>query len=486
MHETTLYCFYDLAVSPASYDFFIYMQLAELHRKRHDFSNLFFVFVPGPKDGFRDDDLSKTIPQRYTMMRNVVIPSCQLLPSCEGVVWLQQRDQVNLFFERANGQVFPRNYTPQEPIEDYLWPGIIAAYLRNETCTMLQEPFEYTEMVDSLFPDSAKKIITVTIREAPYNTDRNMDHQAWQEFLETLDSSKYKIVIIPDTNNLSNDVFESFEYCKIASIDILFRIAIYRKAYLNMFHGNGTGIAASFSNSPLLMTQPVETDGASTIAWFNEVQAIDPNEHNQHAMWKKNQRLIWQRDKGEVVEDIFKHNQPIASEGNQRTWQGNTTEIIADAFEQYVEEFPKKTALPVEEHGFQSNHHTELACRVGLEYVIVKSFVQLQQEDIDTLKAIVNLMPYFIKPKHMLAAIAEKIGDFNTSIQLFDDCINLIGNVCSDSSKTDLYKKFRQSKAEVLEQANRFDDALYEYVEISKRYPDDNYFLEKISSLEQN
>ena len=41
MHETTLYCFYDLAESPASYDFFTYMQLAELHRKRHNLSNLF-------------------------------------------------------------------------------------------------------------------------------------------------------------------------------------------------------------------------------------------------------------------------------------------------------------------------------------------------------------------------------------------------------------------------------------------------------------
>ena len=176
-------------------------------------------------------------------------------------------------------------------------------------------------------------------------------------------------------------------------------------------------------------------------------------------MWKKNQRIVWQPD---------------------------TADVLEKAFNTYVEEFPEKPALPAEEHGFQSDHHKQLSCQVAFEYVKVKSFVQLQQEDIDTLKAIVNLMPYFIKPKHMLAAIAEKIGDFNTSIQLFDDCINLIGNVCSDSSKTDLYKKFRQSKAEVLEQANRFDDALYEYVEISKRYPDDNYFLEKISSLKQN
>ena len=75
MDQTTLYCFYDLEVSPPSYDFFTYMQLAELHRKRYNLSNLFFIFVPGSKDGFRDDNLSKTTPQRYMMMRNVVVPS---------------------------------------------------------------------------------------------------------------------------------------------------------------------------------------------------------------------------------------------------------------------------------------------------------------------------------------------------------------------------------------------------------------------------
>ena len=78
MDQPTLYCFYDLEVSPPSYDFFTYMQLAELHRKRYNLSNLFFIFVPGPKNGFRGEGIDKTTAQRYTMMRNVVIPSCWL------------------------------------------------------------------------------------------------------------------------------------------------------------------------------------------------------------------------------------------------------------------------------------------------------------------------------------------------------------------------------------------------------------------------
>ena len=464
MDQTTLYCFYDLAVSPPSYDFFVYMQLAELHRKRHNLPNLFFVFVPGPKDGFRDDALEKTIAQRYTMMRNVVIPSCWLLPSCKGIAWLQHEDEANLFFEKAKGHVFPRGYSPQTRVGDYLWESIVAAYLRNETFTTLREPPEYQRMVGSLFPDDGvRKLITVTIREAPYHTSRNTNCQEWQSFLKTLDTSKYKIVIIPDTNNLSNNVFDRFEYCKIASINVLFRTAIFRKAYLNMFHGGGTVYAASFSNSPLLLTQPVDTDNASKTVWFRRVLAIDPNEHHQHAMWKKNQRLVWQPD---------------------------TVDVLEEAFNMYVEDFPEKSILPAEEHGFQSDHHKRLACQTAFEYFKARiSIRQLKQEDINTLKVIVNLMPNFIDPRYMLAVIFSKHGKLNMAIRLFDDCINLLETefyVSSNDSKTDLHKTFRQSKAETLEKANRLDEALNEYTKINERFPNDDLILEKISALKKS
>jgi len=468
MREATLYCFYDLAESPASYDFFTYMQLAELHRRRYDFSNLFFVFVPGPKGGFRDDNLSKTILQRCTMMRNVIMPSCQLLSSCKGVVWLQKRDKVNAFFKKADGQVFPRNYTPQEPMADYTWYGLVAAYLRGEAFTMLREPLGYTKMVDSLFPDTVRKLITVTIRETPYYTDRNTDFQAWLSFFKTLDSSQYEIVIIPDTNNLSNNIFKGFEYCKIASIDVLFRTAIYRKAYLNMFHGSGTSVVASFSNSPLLITQPLDTDIASSVEWFRHVVAVDPYEHHQYAMWKKNQRFIWQLDKIETAEDTFEKSQPDAPKKDRYVWEGNTAEIIEDAFKKYVEEFPEKPELPIEEHGFQSNAQKELACRIGFLYTIDKSQIKLKQEDVDTLVAIVDLMPDFVEPRYMLAMIASQVGAFNKAIRLFDDCINLLGSACqlriSDESHDDWRKKICQLKAEALEKSNQFDETLKEYI----------------------
>ena len=232
-----------------------------------------------------------------------------------------------------------------------------------------------------------------------------------------------------------------------------------------MFQVGGTTNAASFSNSPFLATYQCHTDESDPAAserWFRGVGAIDPNEGHQHAMWKKNQYIAWQLD---------------------------TVDILEETFKKYTDEFPEKQVLPVEEQGFQSTLNEQIACQVAFEYVQEKSIIQVEQEDIDTLKAIVNLMPNFIDPRYMLAMIGGQVGEFNTAIQLFDDCINLLETefcVYSDSSEIDLYKTFRQSKAETLEKANRVGEALYEYIKINERYPNDNHVLERISSLGQN
>ena len=192
MVSKILYCFYDLSVSPSSYDFLEFMQTAELHRKRYELEGICFIFVPGPKGGFRNDSLPRNIPQRQTFMRNVLVPSCWLLPSCKGVSWLQIRDDINPIFENAN-HVFPRGYTPQVPKNDYMRPGQTSAYLRGEKLTQLQEPPEYEGMIQSFLADrvnAEKKLITVTIRDAPYDNQRNTNCLEWSTFLNKLNPAE--------------------------------------------------------------------------------------------------------------------------------------------------------------------------------------------------------------------------------------------------------------------------------------------------------
>ena len=47
--------FYDLAVTPCSFDFFSYLVNAEICRKRRGLSSIRLIFVKGPNKGFRQD-----------------------------------------------------------------------------------------------------------------------------------------------------------------------------------------------------------------------------------------------------------------------------------------------------------------------------------------------------------------------------------------------------------------------------------------------
>ena len=60
-------------------------------------------------------------------------------------------------------------------------------------------------------------------------------------FLKEVSNEEYRIIIIPDTGRVwnTNSLLDDFEHCQTASIDILFRAALYRQAYVNIGVNNG-------------------------------------------------------------------------------------------------------------------------------------------------------------------------------------------------------------------------------------------------------
>jgi len=479
--SNTLYSFYDLHVSPPTCDFLKFMQYAELRRRRYNLEKIHFIFVPGPKEGFRDDNLARTIPQRSALMRNLVVPSCWLLPTCHGVSWLGNRTEAIKLFEKVgNVNIFPRNYTPETPTSDYIMSGLITAYLRGEEMVVLQEPFEYTSMVQGYLSArlTTQKLITVTVRDTPYNTERNTNQPEWQSFLDSLDASEYKVLVVPDTYNIWSKNICGFEYCEMASLNVLFRTALYRQAYLNMFTPGGPAEIALYSNSPLLMFRPLGKDIAATADWYRVFYGMEPDDHHQHAMYKLNQRLAWGADKAGYVQREFNR---------------------------YIGDFPEFPHPPVKEHGIQSDTHRNLLCLAALLYVLLQMNCQvmpefemmsalqgynilsppgissIEQEDIDTIKAIINLLPNDIRPRHILGVIAHHIGDFDIAAQSFDDCSKLANEDSSLPARVN--KELRLLKALMFEKGDEIQKSLCEYIELDRSFPNDPEILKKISML---
>src|SRR5690242_15173461 len=98
---TILHAFYDLAVSPPTFDFIVFLELAELARRRNGCDAVRVVFVPGPNQGFRDDKLPPDIATRRALMRDLVIPATFLLPYLAGVTCVQSRAEAQALFQGA-------------------------------------------------------------------------------------------------------------------------------------------------------------------------------------------------------------------------------------------------------------------------------------------------------------------------------------------------------------------------------------------------
>ena len=138
MNNRSLNCFYDLSVSPCSYDFFAFLISAELHRVRNGFDSLKLIFVPGPEKGYRLDNL-RTFEQNDNFFKNVLLNGPLLYKSCTSVVWLDKRLDVQSYLGNPHA-VFPRGYSFIKVRRDYVFHGIVSSYFRGDGPVFFEAP----------------------------------------------------------------------------------------------------------------------------------------------------------------------------------------------------------------------------------------------------------------------------------------------------------------------------------------------------------
>ena len=97
-----LHCFYDMAVSPCSFDFFSFLYAAEICRKRRQLEEIELVFVHGTKGKFRSDNI-RTQSQNEMFFNNVIIPGISLLQAISSFCW-KSREEMN--FDTINFKIF--------------------------------------------------------------------------------------------------------------------------------------------------------------------------------------------------------------------------------------------------------------------------------------------------------------------------------------------------------------------------------------------
>lgn len=362
----TLYAFYDLKVSPASFDFLIFLQLAEMRRCRLNYKKLKIIVVSASDEFTFREDKFKSTEMKQMMLRNVVIPMCNLVPSCHGVDVLTRRSELAFYWSTglARANVFPRDYTPDAPIADYGYQGINAAYLRDERISCFTAPPEHRAMAKRFLErhSHGKKVVTITLREASHQLSRNSQLDGWVDFLDWLPKSEYCPVIIRDAEQLYGDLpcLGNYVHADFAAGSILFRAALYEEAYINMFVNNGPTSLCRMMNARSLSFRLVnEEHESASAAWIGTRIGLEVGKSQFHAA-NKSHRCSWKSDS-------FKH--------------------IKQSFLELRNLIERRADLS-KPNGCASTIHALHVCHTALQYTFAKLCRSVEIEDLQTLAEI--------------------------------------------------------------------------------------------------
>jgi len=397
---STLYVFYDLSVSTPKYDFLVFLQVADFHRRRHGHDKMHFIIVPGPKDGFRDSNLPpQDIDVLKGMVRNIVLPGCWLLPSCSGVSYLSYREEARHFLSLSKGNVFPRDYTLEDPKVDYLAFGINASLIRDEELPVSTAPKEYHEQAATYcrLTCGNKKIVTITMRECSYHPQRNSIIPEWQKFIDHIDKTKYAIIVVRDTEKIfAEPLFEGITECPLASISLGFRAALYEASYITLHVDNGTSCVANFTLAPSI------TFGFYSEGYLDDIMGF------------------FKATMGQTYGDQW-YGYPCCQ---KLVWEQETFEIIKAEFDRLVsiiETHPNGNFPP---NDFSSPLQLWDTCNSVVEYTATKMVYSSQTEDRDLLLRVIELTEGGHAIAHNLLGVwYSNTGEPEKSVQAFHHAV---------------------------------------------------------------
>lgn len=355
----TLFCFYDMVVSPCSYDFFTFLYSAEICRIRRGLSDIRLIFVHGSEGKFRKDNL-RTPQQNETFFNNVIIPGISLLPSCESFIWLK-RQEISLQ-SVSDQNIFPRGYKLNRPTAEYVGHALVASLLRKDTPGFLKAPYYSCKIAEQIANSrtGGRPYVTLTVREIERddtNNTRRINYDVWSEAIIKLRKKGIETLVVRDTSQaFSPALFPNTPEVPEASVHLPTRLALYETALLNYTKNNGPGALLLYSKARTMYFNSFDDDViALSRKWFSVYYGM--NHGDQFPMTTINKKFIWDDETTSSV---------IQGAQNAMETSGNISEL----------------------NGFTNIEHMKSSLIVAFRHLASQLRYGLLQEDIILFKAI--------------------------------------------------------------------------------------------------
>jgi hypothetical protein len=234
---------YDFAVSRISFDFFGFLVVAEMERQRRGADNVHLVVVPAEGDGFHPN-VQYDLQQKQWRLQNIVVAGTALLPTVTQFTVCSDRDQARAALSGREEDIHPEGYAIDAPIGRWATGYyFLEAHLGGDPRVLRsseQARMYVGDWLRQITP--AKSPVSLTLREATHNAQRNTDREVWLSFADWLAGQGYCPVIVPDTETVpewTTETYRSHNGFSEAAFNLDLRLALYERCFLNVNVTNG-------------------------------------------------------------------------------------------------------------------------------------------------------------------------------------------------------------------------------------------------------
>ena len=286
----TLVAFYDLQVSPVTYDFAWFLVAADLERRRRQMARLHVVVVSGETwaSGPESAEYLSVVNAgaRRQRLFDILIPLTELMPSVGGVTAIEDRAVADRFWDSAHGRVFPADYSPALPYLSVPFPMMVTGAAQNgEDVPSLCVPEAACRWVETWRSQfcGGRPLVTITIRDFDYQPKRNSNIADWVAFGGELRSEGFAVAVVPDMGrSLDSRAMGQFGDLPVLiepAWHLIFRAALYEAAAVNL--GVNTGpMALNWLNRrcKYISFKMVLDDEQGSSIEFQRSLGLDPSE----------------------------------------------------------------------------------------------------------------------------------------------------------------------------------------------------------------
>ena len=309
----TLFAFYDLQVSPITFDFLWFLVGADLERRRRGLDAVHVVIVPGRAGGLRREreDYENVVDAEARAQRisNILLPACPLLPTCAGVTHAASRRHAGFIRAALASHLYPAGYESVLPVFAGSRECLQNAGPHMPHVPSLRATADSLRVVDRWAASHAgsRRIVTITLRNYAYAPARNSNMPAWIAFARSLDAARFIPVFVPDLEQTLNGQMQELQgYTVLGEVawNLGLRMALYERAYVSM--GVNTGPMGlcwlnARTNYATLKMAPANVPQTSP-AFYREL-GFEPGRSLPFAT--STQELVWEDDTLVAIQRAF-------------------------------------------------------------------------------------------------------------------------------------------------------------------------------------